>query len=64
MNGIVEPKRNLPKHLISPLDPEDCIHAARVCDQCDNGSEYWQYWWDQSDEKKFLEEKKKEVQAP
>jgi len=38
------PPRNLPKHLVSNLDPEDCIHHARCCDQCDNGSEYLQYW--------------------
>ncbi|VFJ12355.1 protein of unknown function [Candidatus Nitrosocosmicus franklandus] len=40
------PQRNLPKHLVSDLDPDDCIHYARVCDSCDGGSEYWHYWWD------------------
>lgn len=37
------PPRNLPSHLVSDLDPDDCIHHARCCAQCDN-DEYYNYW--------------------
>lgn len=38
------PPRNLPPDLVSLLDPDDCIHAARVCAQCDN--EYYLGYWE------------------